>query len=64
MLQSVAEARCLADQVELYYSLAASPGKLELLQRFTHQPTTFQHEDLITELNNIQLGPAASSSIQ
>jgi len=48
------EARCLADQVELYYS-RPSAKKLELLTKFTQAPAYFSHEDLINEMNNIQL---------
>jgi len=53
-LQSSNEARCLADQVELYYS-RPSAKKLELLTKFTQAPAYFSHEDLISEMNNIQL---------
>jgi len=54
------EARCLADQVELYYN-KPSAGKLGLLEKFTRQPTLFSHEDLIAEMNNITLGESAEA---
>merc|ERR1712112_483453 len=55
------EARCLADQVEMYYS-KPSDKKLDLLNKFTKAPTLFSHEDLISEMNNIQLDGSSSSS--
>ena len=53
--QSSSEARCLADQVELYYS-RPSDKRLELMTKFTKSPTLFSHDDLIKEVNNIQIG--------
>merc|ERR1719244_318729 len=55
------EARCLADQVELYYS-RPTPSKLELLEKFTNQPAYFQHMDLIEEMNNLALGDKQAAS--
>lgn len=55
------EARCLADQVELYYS-RPSPSKLELLDKFTNQPAYFQHTDLIQEMNNLELENKVAAS--
>jgi len=57
---SSTEARCLADQVELYYN-KPSPSKLGLLEKFTRQPTLFTHEDLIAEMNSITLGESAQA---
>lgn len=54
------EARCLADQVELYYN-KPSPTKEKLLENFTKQPTLFSHEDLIAEMNSITLGESAEA---
>jgi len=54
------EARCLADQVELYYS-RPSPSKLALMNRFTKEPTLFSHEDLIAEMNSLTLGDTAEA---
>jgi len=54
---SSSEARCLADQVELYYS-RPSDKRLELMTKFTKSPTLFSHDDLIKEINNIQIGDA------
>ena len=55
--QSSSEARCLADQVELYYS-RPSDKRLELMTKFTKSPTLFSHDDLIKEVNSIQIGDA------
>jgi len=46
------EAKCLADQVEIYYS-RPSENKLELLNKFTNSPQYFNHMDLINEMNNL-----------
>ena len=61
LLQSSNEARCLADQVEMYYS-KPSDKKLDLLNKFTKAPTLFSHEDLISEMNNIQLDGSSSAA--
>jgi len=50
----IIEAKCLADQVELYYS-RPSPSKLQLLQNFKSEPALFKHADLIEELNKLSL---------
>ena len=59
VLQSSTEARCLADQVELYYSRPTA-SKLALMKKFTKEPTLFSHEDLIAEMNSITLGDSAA----
>ena len=61
IFQSSSEARCLADQVELYYN-KPSPSKLGLLEKFTSQPTLFSHEDLIAEMNSITLGAESAEA--
>eukprot|EP00092_Neocalanus_flemingeri_P015983 GFUD01017301.1.p1 GENE.GFUD01017301.1~~GFUD01017301.1.p1 ORF type:complete len:303 (+),score=100.97 GFUD01017301.1:36-944(+) len=48
------EAKCLADQVEIYYS-RPSQAKLDLLNKFTSSPQYFTHADLISEMNNIEI---------
>jgi len=48
------EAKCLADQVEIYYS-RPSESKLELLNKFTNSPQYFSHVDLISEMNNLEI---------
>ena len=58
--QSSSEARCLANQVELYYS-RPSDSRLELMTKFTKAPTLFSHDDLIKEVNNIQIVDAEST---
>ena len=58
--QSSSEARCLANQVELYYS-RPSDSRLELMTKFTKTPTLFSHDDLIKEVNNIQIVDAEST---
>lgn len=57
---SSTEARCLADQVELYYS-RPSASKLALMTKFTKEPTLFSHEDLIAEMNSISLDASAQA---
>ncbi|XP_023322788.1 ATP synthase mitochondrial F1 complex assembly factor 1 isoform X2 [Eurytemora carolleeae] len=51
---SIAEAKCLADEVEIYYS-RPSPSKLELLRKFTYEPAFFHHNDLIKEINTLSI---------
>jgi len=48
------EAKCLADQVEIYYN-KPSEQKLELLNNFTKRPQYFSHTDLINEMNNLEI---------
>ncbi|KAJ8724704.1 hypothetical protein PYW08_016178 [Mythimna loreyi] len=48
------EARCLANQFQLYYS-GKDATKLQLLKTFTLNPDTFKHMDLIAQLENISL---------
>merc|ERR1712013_593997 len=48
------EAKCLADQVEIYYS-RPSENKLDLLNKFTKSPQYFNHIDLINEMNNLEI---------
>jgi len=48
------EAKCLADQVEIYYS-RPSETKLDLLNKFTKSPQYFNHMDLINEMNNLEI---------
>merc|ERR1719154_909786 len=48
------EAKCLADQVEIYYS-RPTESKLELLNKFTNSPQYFSHVDLISEMNNLEI---------
>jgi len=48
------EAKCLADQVEIYYS-RPSENKLDLLNKFTKSPQYFNHMDLINEMNNLEI---------
>jgi len=48
------EAKCLADQVEIYYN-KPSERKLELLNNFTKRPQYFTHSDLIDEMNSLEI---------
>jgi len=57
------EARCLADQVEMYYS-RPSEKKVDLMVKFTKTPTLFSHEDLINEMNNITLDGADAEEVK
>ena len=60
--QSSTEARCLADQVELYYS-RPSAARLDILTKFTSTPTLFSHDDLIAEMNSIQIQDTAAAEV-
>lgn len=51
---NVQEAQCLANQLQLYYA-QHSETKLELLKKFTLQPDSFKHMDVINELNNLSI---------
>lgn len=48
------EAQCLANQLQLYYS-QHNESKLELLKRFTREPDSFKHMDVISELENLTI---------
>lgn len=48
------EARCLANQLQLYYTMN-EPSKIKLLETFTKSPESFKHMDVIKELENLQL---------
>ncbi|CAG9765313.1 unnamed protein product [Ceutorhynchus assimilis] len=49
------EAQCLANELQLYY-VQTDKRKLEILQTFTSKPDSFDHMDLVNELNNLKLG--------
>jgi ATP synthase F1 complex assembly factor 1 len=53
-VQDAREAKCLADQVEIYYS-RPSERKLEILKKFTEQPAYFHHMELIEEMNSLAI---------
>lgn len=48
------EARCLANQLQLYYTMN-DPSKIKLLETFTKSPENFKHMDVIREMENLQL---------
>lgn len=48
------EAQCLANQLQLYYS-QNNQSKLNLLEKFTHEPDNFKHMDVIKELENLSI---------
>lgn len=48
------EAQCLVNQLQLYYS-QNNQSKLDLLKKFTHQPDSFKHMDIINELENLTI---------
>lgn len=48
------EAQCLANQLQLYYT-QNNPKKIEILETFTKTPDKFKHQDIITELENLQI---------
>lgn len=52
--QTIQEAQCLANQVELYYC-NPSEDKINLMKSFLYKPMEFKHQDLISQLENISL---------
>lgn len=48
------EAQCLINQLQMYYTQSVQ-SKLELLRRFTHEPDSFKHMDVIDELQNLSI---------
>eukprot|EP00088_Acartia_fossae_P036996 TRINITY_DN3818_c0_g1_i1.p1 TRINITY_DN3818_c0_g1~~TRINITY_DN3818_c0_g1_i1.p1 ORF type:complete len:284 (-),score=59.70 TRINITY_DN3818_c0_g1_i1:153-1004(-) len=48
------EAKCLADQVEIYYS-NPNESRRELMNNFSKNSAFFNHNDLIKEFNNIAI---------
>lgn len=48
------EAQCLANQLQLYYA-QNNQTKLDLLKKFTTEPDSFKHMDVITELENLTI---------
>lgn len=54
LFQTIQEAKCLADQVELYYC-NPSEEKVSLMEKFLYKPMEFKHQDLIAQLENISL---------
>lgn len=48
------EAQCLVNQLQLYYS-QRNQSKLDLLKKFTHEPDSFKHMDVINELQNLSI---------
>lgn len=51
---SIKEAKCLADQVEIYYS-RPSPSRQELMKKFKEEPAYFDHNSLIKEMNTLSM---------
>lgn len=48
------EAQCLLNQLQLYYA-QNNQSKLDLMKKFTHQPDSFKHMDVIKELENLTI---------
>jgi len=57
---SSSEAQCLANQVEMYYC-QPSQEKLDILKKFTSEPTLFQHQILIDQMEHISLLTSAQN---
>lgn len=57
---SSSEAQCLANQVEMYYC-NPTEEKLDILRKFTTEPTLFQHQILIDQMENISLLTSAQN---
>ena len=52
--QTIQEAQCLANQVEVYYC-NPSQEKLALMETFTKTPDKFKHADLIAQMDAVNL---------
>ena len=61
--QDTQEAKCLADQVEMYYC-NATPEKLALMESFTEKPSEFKHMDLVAQMESISLVQAAQVNVE
>ena len=61
--QDTQEAKCLADQVEMYYC-NATPEKLALMESFTERPSEFKHMDLVAQMESISLVQAAQVNVE
>ena len=61
--QDTQEAKCLADQVEMYYC-DATPEKLALLESFTENPSEFKHMDLVAQMESISLVQSAQVNVE
>lgn len=48
------EAQCLANQLQLYYA-QHNESKINLLKRFTREPDSFKHMDVIKELEKLSI---------
>lgn len=48
------EAKCLANQLQLYYG-QDNAKRLKLLERFTYTPEEFKHMDLVADLECLSL---------
>ena len=51
---NVQEAQCLANQLQLYYA-QDNKSKLDILEKFTKDPASFKHMDVISELEKLTL---------
>lgn len=51
---NVQEAQCLANQIQMFYC-KDDESKLNLLNKFIKHPDSFNHMELISELENIKL---------
>ena len=59
---TAAEAQCLANELQMYYS-SDHPQRLRLLQTFTEKPDEFKHMDLVSHLETIEFDPGASGEL-
>jgi len=51
---SISEAKCLADQVEIYYG-RPSEERQEVMRRFKYESAFFKHTELIDQLNTLSI---------
>lgn len=48
------EAQCLTNELQLYYG-QHNESKIKLLEKFTKDPASFNHMDVVKELENLQI---------
>lgn len=60
VFQTVHEAQCLANQVQLFYA-AQRHETFQLVETFNHRPAEFRHMSVIAELEQSGIGQAATA---
>lgn len=58
--QTVHEAQCLANQVQLFYA-SQRHETFQLVETFNHRPTEFKHMSVIAELEQSGIGQGVTT---